>query len=89
MSKESVKVVVRVRPMNKKELDKGKTATELIDLGCTSCIKLNNQLGQVNIFRPDGGDVPKSFGFDAVYDTDSTQRSVYDETAFPLVESVI
>lgn len=33
--------------------------------------------------------MPKSFSFDAVYDTESLQRVVYDETAFPLVESVI
>ena len=31
----------------------------------------------------------KNFTFDSVYGADSTQRQVYDETAFPLVESVI
>lgn len=35
------------------------------------------------------GDVDKNFSYDAVYGADSTQRQVYDETAFPLVESVI
>jgi hypothetical protein len=33
--------------------------------------------------------IPKAFAFDSVYDTDSLQQTVYDETAFPLVESVI
>ena len=31
----------------------------------------------------------KLFTFDAVYGEDSTQRQVFDETAFPLVESVL
>lgn len=37
----------------------------------------------------DTGSVPKSFTYDAVYDWNSTQREVYDESAFPLVESVL
>jgi len=46
----------------------------------------------VIIFKPDeggGGPIPKTFAYDAVYDTDSLQQTVYDESAFPLVESVI
>jgi kinesin family protein 3/17 len=33
--------------------------------------------------------VPKNFTYDAVYDWNSTQRAVYDQSAFPLVESVL
>jgi hypothetical protein len=36
-----------------------------------------------------GANDPKTFSFDAVYDAESTQRAVYDETAFPLVEAVL
>ena len=46
----------------------------------------------ITINNPDSGAIsadPKSFSFDAVYDEDSTQRAVYDETAYPLVESVL
>ena len=32
---------------------------------------------------------PKSFTFDSVYPADTAQRVLYDETAFPLVESVL
>lgn len=32
---------------------------------------------------------PKTFTFDNVYDDDSLQKDVYDETAFPLVKSVM
>ena len=32
---------------------------------------------------------PKTFTYDNVYDDDSRQKDVYDETAFPLVKSVM
>jgi kinesin family protein 3/17 len=32
---------------------------------------------------------PKPFTFDGVYPPDASQRQLYDETAFPLVESVL
>lgn len=38
---------------------------------------------------PINNETEKNFTFDAVYGGESTQRQVYDETAFPLVESVI
>jgi Kinesin motor domain len=41
------------------------------------------------IVKPDEESNQKSFAFDAVYDWDSQQQVVYDESAFPLVESVI
>lgn len=31
----------------------------------------------------------KDFAYDSVYDIDAQQQGVYDESAFPLVESVI
>ena len=37
----------------------------------------------------EGGPEEKIFAYDSVYGVDSTQQQVYDETAFPLVESVI
>ena len=44
---------------------------------------------QMTIKKPEDEANYKSFAFDAVYDTDSLQQVVYDESAFPLVESVI
>jgi len=43
------------------------------------------------IIRPneEKGPEEKIFAYDSVYGVDSTQRQVYDETAFPLVESVL
>lgn len=37
----------------------------------------------------DSGDPGRAFTYDSVYGEDSTQRGVYDESAFPLVESVM
>lgn len=46
---------------------------------------------QVSVQNPkeEGDEPPKTFTLDNVYDWDSTQRAVYDETAYPLVESVM
>jgi len=50
---------------------------------------VDKQDNQVTITKPDEEMNVKTFAFDAVYDTDSLQQVVYDESAFPLVESVI
>ena len=39
--------------------------------------------------KPESNEIPKSFAFNAVYPDSSSQQGVYDESAFPLVESVI
>lgn len=63
-STETVKVMVRVRPMNKKELAKG----------CKSVVKINAPTNQVELQNPDQMDNPaKAFTFDATYDIDSQQ----------------
>ncbi len=82
MGDEAVKVVVRCRPMNSKEVSDSRL----------SVVDVNVPLSQVVIKNPNADAIsadPKSFTFDAVYDDQSTQRAVYDETAYPLVESVL
>eukprot|EP01029_Cantina_marsupialis_P004566 TRINITY_DN1463_c1_g3_i1.p1 TRINITY_DN1463_c1_g3~~TRINITY_DN1463_c1_g3_i1.p1 ORF type:complete len:1366 (+),score=478.60 TRINITY_DN1463_c1_g3_i1:113-4210(+) len=77
---ECVKVVVRLRPMNGKEKARG----------CTQVVTMKTELSQVHIRNPKNPDCePKAFTFDAVYDIDSLQKSVYDDTGYPLVESVM
>ena len=80
MASECVKVMVRCRPMSEKE---GKR-------GCQSICTIDKPTNQV-IVRPneEGGPEEKIFAYDSVYGPESTQQQVYDETAFPLVESVI
>lgn len=82
MGDEAVKVVVRCRPMNSKETAEGRKPV----------VDVNSSANMVTIINPDANAIsadPKSFTFDAVYDSESTQRAVYDETAYPLVDSVL
>ena len=83
MGDETVKVVVRARPFNSQEIKDNRKKD----------IEVNSALGTITITNPAPQDAlsaePKVFSFDSVYDDESTQRAVYDETAFPLVESVL
>ncbi|KAM4650077.1 kinesin-like protein KIF3B isoform 1-T1 [Amazona ochrocephala] len=80
-SSESVRVVVRCRPMNSKE----KTASY------ERVVNVDVKLGQVSVKNPRGTahELPKTFTFDAVYDWNSKQVELYDETFRPLVDSVL
>jgi kinesin family protein 3/17 len=75
---ETVKVAIRVRPMNATEKSKNSV----------NCVEIDRSNNTVTVLKSEGPADPKSFSFDAVYDQYSTQRSVYDEVAFPMVESV-
>ncbi|OPJ85008.1 kinesin-like protein KIF3B [Patagioenas fasciata] len=80
-SSESVRVVVRCRPMNSKE----KTASY------EKVVNVDVKLGQVSVknLRGTSHELPKTFTFDAVYDWNSKQVELYDETFRPLVDSVL
>ncbi|XP_010626755.1 kinesin-like protein KIF3B isoform X2 [Fukomys damarensis] len=80
-SSESVRVVVRCRPMNSKE----KTASY------DKVVDVDVKLGQVSVKNPKGTahEMPKMFTFDAVYDWNAKQFELYDETFRPLVDSVL
>ena len=79
-SDECVRVMVRCRPMNSKEKDNGSK----------NVIEIDKTVNQVIIqgLEDIAGD-QRAFTYDAVYGADSTQRQVYDEGAFGLVESVM
>nr|XP_056708362.1 kinesin-like protein KIF3C [Euleptes europaea] len=78
---EALKVVVRCRPMNRKE-----EAT-----GYERILDMDVKLGQVTIRNPKAspGELAKTFTFDAVYDANSKQADLYDETVRPLIDSVL
>ncbi|XP_014002800.1 kinesin-like protein KIF3B isoform X2 [Salmo salar] len=81
-TKESVKVVVRCRPMNEKERAANFERVVHVDV----------KLGQVAVRNPRGAaahEHPKVFTFDSVYDWNSKQVDLYDETFRPLVDSVL
>ncbi|KAG7394300.1 hypothetical protein PHYBOEH_005389 [Phytophthora boehmeriae] len=75
--KETVKVVVRCRPLFGKELVEGRKAI----------ITLDAAAALISLKCPDNSQI-KSFTFDSVYDENTSQRQFYDESGYPLVESI-
>ncbi|XP_030642735.1 kinesin family member 3Cb [Chanos chanos] len=77
---ETVKVVVRCRPVNKKEET----------MNHEKIVEVDTRLGQVSIQNPKTpGSVMKTFTFDAVYDMASKQNDLYDYSCKPLIDSVL
>ena len=77
---EAVKVMVRCRPMNSKELDRG----------CSSVVDVDVQNKQINLGRTDNkSESPKSFSYDYVFGSDCAQSLIYEQSAFALVDSVL
>ncbi|XP_070565590.1 kinesin-II 95 kDa subunit-like [Ptychodera flava] len=78
---ESVKVVVRCRPMNEKE----------VAAGHDRVVDMDVKKGVITISNPKAshGEAPRQFTFDAVYDWNSKQQGLYDETFRVLVDSVL
>jgi len=77
-STETVKVAIRCRPMNTREKREGNPV----------CVDANKSENQVTVSKPEGPSEDKTFQFDYVYPPGTDQRTIYDEVAFPLVESV-
>ena len=81
-SEECVQVVVRCRPLNEKE----------IEFGHDQCVNMDSKRGVVEIRNPkmlEATDPGKTFTFDAVYDWNSKQEELYDETFASLINSVL
>ena len=73
---ECVKVAIRVRPINK--LEKEQKSTVCVEVDTT------NNTVSVNSTKND----TKTFQFDYVYPMETTQRQIYDQVAFPIVDSI-
>ncbi|XDA73246.1 hypothetical protein R6Z07F_003522 [Ovis aries] len=79
MASESVKVVVRCRPMNQRERE----------LNCRPVVTVDSARGQCFIQNPGAADQPpKQFTFDGAYYMDHFTEQIYNEIAYPLVEGV-
>ncbi|KAM4872117.1 kinesin-like protein KIF17 isoform 3-T3 [Thomomys bottae] len=79
MASESVKVVVRCRPMNQRERE----------LNCQPVVTVDCARGQCFIQNPAAADEPpKQFTFDGAYYMDHFTEQIYNEIAYPLVEGV-
>ncbi|MGH0156663.1 UNVERIFIED_CONTAM: hypothetical protein FKN15_038830 [Acipenser sinensis] len=79
MASESVKVVVRCRPMNERERA----------LNCKAAVTMESARCQCFIQKPGAtNEPPKQFTFDGTYYTNQTTEQMYNEIAYPLVEGV-
>lgn len=77
---ETVKVVVRCRPVNKKEEA----------MSHERIVEVDVKLGQVSVRNPKAaGTLNKTFTFDTVYDMFSKQNDLYDYSCKPLIDSVL
>ncbi|KAK4291809.1 hypothetical protein Pmani_035388 [Petrolisthes manimaculis] len=79
--RETVRVVVRVRPLSEREVHGGHTTiVQSDDLNCS--LLVTNPAAQA-------GEPPKVFTFDSVFGHDSKQVDVYNLAARPIVENVL
>lgn len=78
---ETVRVLVRCRPMNQRETG----------MHCETVVRMDEATGTVTLGRPQAGshEAPKQFTFDGAYFTESNSEEIYAEMAFPLVEGVL
>lgn len=75
MKEESVHVMVRVRPLNKKELSEGDKSC--ITMDSDSAITLTDLINTSGT---------RSYTFDKVFTESHNQKQIYDHSAFPIVE---
>ncbi|XP_032780357.2 kinesin-like protein KIF3B [Daphnia magna] len=79
MSAETVKVIVRCRPMNEKETSEN----------YEGIVNVLPKCGAIEILTPTKPQTSREFTFDCVYDSTSNQKALYDESFKPLVDSVL
>jgi kinesin family protein 3/17 len=75
---EAVKVMVRARPMNKRE----------IGLNSNKVIEVFDDRGEITITNPSEKENKKTFTYDAVFDENSKQSEVYEKSAFNIVNNI-
>ena len=78
MSSESVKVMVRCRPLNNLEQQ----------INPQICVLVDSQTNQVQLTNPKEK-TQKMFSFDYVFDSSIPQYQIYEKSTFSLVESVV
>eukprot|EP00281_Chroomonas_sp_CCMP1168_P031002 CAMPEP_0206254094 /NCGR_PEP_ID=MMETSP0047_2-20121206/23511_1 /ASSEMBLY_ACC=CAM_ASM_000192 /TAXON_ID=195065 /ORGANISM="Chroomonas mesostigmatica_cf, Strain CCMP1168" /LENGTH=383 /DNA_ID=CAMNT_0053680365 /DNA_START=30 /DNA_END=1177 /DNA_ORIENTATION=+ len=78
---ECVKVVVRCRPMSRKETEDNRKRI----------VEMDGKTGEVFVKNPEGDarEPPKQFAFDQVYDWNTLQDFCFQTTAEPIVNSVL
>ncbi|CAG5111451.1 Oidioi.mRNA.OKI2018_I69.chr2.g5760.t2.cds [Oikopleura dioica] len=80
MPDETVKVIVRCRPMNSREKS----------LKCDVSVDVHSDIGQIQLKKSaNSSEPPKAFTFDGSYGVDSDTANIYEDAAYNLVEGVI
>jgi hypothetical protein len=75
---ETVRVVIRCRPLSKKEINEGREKV----------VKMEKSSGEI-LVQKSMDEMPKRFTFDCVYDENTFQKDIFDETAFPIIENIL
>jgi len=78
---QTVRVAVRCRPLSSKEVEDGRQRIVDVDLKARTIAVKNPKVS--------GSEPPKTFTFDHVYDWNTIQKNLYNETASPIVDSVL
>ena len=76
---EAVKVAIRCRPLNDKEVSQGHTKV----------VNINKARGEILVQRPFQAEEPKQFTFDMTYGDESEQGEIYQESSAPIVANVL
>ena len=77
---ECVKVVVRCRPLNRKETEGGHVQV----------VEMDERMGMVALSMPgSSSEPPKTFTFDSVFPPNTEQERIYKATAMPICDSVM
>ena len=76
---ESVKVVVRCRPLGSKEMEEQRECIVNVDMN--ACF--------IQVYNPQNIKEIKSFTFDHTYDWRATQELIFSQTALPILESIM
>ena len=75
---EAVKVAIRCRPLNEKEVSQGHT----------KIVHINHARGEINVMKGEGEE-PKQFTFDMAYGDEATQGEIYGESSAPIIANVL
>ena len=76
---ESVKVVMRCRPLTQKEMEDQRECIVNVDM----------DIGSIQVYNPQNIKELKSFTFDHTYDWRATQQLIFEQTALPILESIM
>ena len=78
---DNVRVVVRCRPMNEKE----------VASSCSLAVNVDESRGLITVKNPSArtGEPPKQFTYDRVFGLDAKQVDIYNDAARPIVNCVL